>query len=145
METVPTLCSKVDVTVWVDDMQGTLQAACSIWWTPVRLQVTGENKRSLCDSAKSLQNIWASVYWLQCSGRFYSHVGCLTWASDHKIKGNINNNEQSVNGNKNVNSLLVSQTRPGSWSRQQIKSCQHFQLFSRSVTQKGRTKRPVHN
>lgn len=61
METVPTLCSKVNITSPLDDMQGTVQAACSIWWTPVRLQVTGENKRGLCNSAKS-PKIWAGVY-----------------------------------------------------------------------------------
>lgn len=53
METVLILCSGLNITSLLDDMQRTVQAACSIWWTPVRLQVTGVNKRGLCDSAKS--------------------------------------------------------------------------------------------
>lgn len=52
METVPALCYKVDITSSLDDMRGTVQAACSIWWTPVRLQVTEENKSP---------QIWARV------------------------------------------------------------------------------------
>lgn len=46
METVVTLCSEVDIRPF-----GRAQAACSIWWTPVTLQATEENKRSHCDSA----------------------------------------------------------------------------------------------
>lgn len=60
-ETVPIVCSKVDITSPPNEMQGTVQAACSIWWTPVRLQVTGVNKRGLCIFAKS-PKIWARVY-----------------------------------------------------------------------------------
>lgn len=44
--------------------KGTVKAACSIWWTPVRLQATRElerdreKKRERFDSAQS-SNIWA--------------------------------------------------------------------------------------
>lgn len=41
--------------------RGRGQAACSIWWTPARLQSTRVNKSGLCDHAKS-PKIWASVY-----------------------------------------------------------------------------------
>lgn len=56
------LCSKVVILHlhWIT-CRGRGQAACSIWWTPARLQFTGVNKRGLCDRAKSLK-IWASVY-----------------------------------------------------------------------------------
>lgn len=44
METVAALCTDMDATSLLDGMRGTVQAACSIWWTPVRLQV---NERGL--------------------------------------------------------------------------------------------------
>lgn len=47
MEIVPNNCSEVDFLFLLDDMQGTVHVVCSIWWTPVGLQVTGENNRSL--------------------------------------------------------------------------------------------------
>lgn len=43
METAPTpRFNSFNITAPLDEMQGTMQAACSIWWTPARLQVIGE-------------------------------------------------------------------------------------------------------
>lgn len=75
------------ITSPLDDVQGTVQAGCSIWWTPVRLQVTGVNKRSLCDSAKS-PKIWARVHWpsvLQPGPKSSAEPPCRLFKSEHSI------------------------------------------------------------
>lgn len=61
METVPTLHSEVDITSLLDDVQRTVQAACSIWWTPVRLQVMTERIREAFVVLLSHQNLGQNI------------------------------------------------------------------------------------